>query len=296
MSPGTPIPLARFLRPAAGHAERRRALDAPTVLAVGAWDRTEFRLVRDGLDSARRWPTAATLADAVTSGGPPPEVVLLALPRPGRLGQEDIDRVRAAWPLARVVIVAGSWCEGELRSGRPPTGAVRLYWHEFGDWWRAACAAWARSEAPPWSEPLDDLRGGQTIAVTGAAAGNAAAGLTLAIHAADCGTFEATAASLAGCGWQCCWHHSGLAANDFAALLWNGGQLDERELGELAAFCAALSPRSTPVLVLLDYPRAEHIAAIRDAGAQGLLGKPYQAALVDQQLRRMLQESSAMGS
>ena len=64
------------------------------------------------------------------------DVIVVAQAYPGQFSGEALDRLARLAPLARVVVLLGSWCEGEVRSGRPWPGAIRVYWHQ----WPARCA------------------------------------------------------------------------------------------------------------------------------------------------------------
>ena len=64
----------------------------------------------------------------------PPELIVLVQLRPGQFTAEQVEAMRRAAPLARVVRVVGSWCEGEGRSAPPPAGCASVYWHQ----WHAA--------------------------------------------------------------------------------------------------------------------------------------------------------------
>ena len=50
---------------------------------------------------------------------------------PGQFSCEAIDRIRTRAPLARLVGLLGSWCEGEVRSGQPWPGTIRIYAHQW---------------------------------------------------------------------------------------------------------------------------------------------------------------------
>ncbi len=50
--------------------------------------------------------------------------------RPGQFTQASIEAVHTEIPLARLALVLGSWCEGELRSGFPLHGLERMFWYE----------------------------------------------------------------------------------------------------------------------------------------------------------------------
>ena len=108
------------------------------ILLVGDIHRTEFResascLKRSGVvEIAADVETArAALAQRRTA----PEVIVVAQSFPGQFSHGAIDRLRRAAPLARIVGLMGSWCEGEMRSGRPWPATARLYWHQ----WPAHC-------------------------------------------------------------------------------------------------------------------------------------------------------------
>ena len=59
------------------------------------------------------------------------DVIVVAEDRPGQYSEETIDRLRRLAPLARVVGLLGSWCEGESRTGRPWPASIRVYWHQW---------------------------------------------------------------------------------------------------------------------------------------------------------------------
>lgn len=276
----------------------------PPLVAVGPWDRGEFAALRAELDPNREWPTVATLSALIERlsssdvAATAAEIILLAQPTPGENHQPAIETLRMLAPLMRIVCVAGSWCEGELRTGRPPDGVVRLYWYEFSSWWRAVNEAAAAGRTPAWSEPLDDPRSGQQTPLSEAAAARSRASSDsprlLAVDAADFAVFETLAAVLAPFGWQCEWRprgrrHENSSAATFDAAIWDGGQLADREVAAFCTFAATIHAASpaAPVIALLDFPRVEHLAAVQNAGAAALLAKPYQLAQLVNELERL---------
>jgi hypothetical protein len=54
--------------------------------------------------------------------------ILILQSRPGQFTPEDVEHLHTAAPLARLVTLAGLWCEGEMRSGCPWPGVVRIPW------------------------------------------------------------------------------------------------------------------------------------------------------------------------
>lgn len=281
---------------------------APIAWGIGPWSRGEFAVLRTVLGDDADWPLLATLGDAVEAvdgHAAPPEVLLLAQPRPGFFEQSDAEAVGRVAPLTRLVVVAGTWCEGELRTGRPLPGTKRIYWYEFERWWRRGLEARTRGERPPWADPLQSeypprpLRrtaaGGASTAAMAAIEENAAgrsAGGTLqnciSVDIGDYESFETLRLALRPYGWRCIWQprhrpevwSSHRAAGDAAdaapvAGIWDGGQLSAAEVEQLSAFSSRLNEHAAPVIAMLDFPRAEHVAMAADAGAVRVMGKPF---------------------
>ena len=65
----------------------------------------------------------------------------------------DVEQLRRRVPLAGMVSLLGSWCEGETRTGRPVKGVLRTYWYDFPNWWRRQLALRAAGRCPDWARP-----------------------------------------------------------------------------------------------------------------------------------------------
>jgi AmiR/NasT family two-component response regulator len=73
--------------------------------------------------------------------------------------------------------------------------------------------------------------------------------------------------------------------------IWDGGQLDRDELTSLRAFCRRFRGAPTPVVALVDFPRPEHLAELREVGAAALVGKPCSLTSLIDEVERVLAES-----
>ena len=60
-----------------------------------------------------------------------PGTVVFGQPRRDFFDTAGIQRVAELLPMARLVSLEGSWCEGSARSGQPYEGLQRWYWHQF---------------------------------------------------------------------------------------------------------------------------------------------------------------------
>jgi hypothetical protein len=196
-----------------------------------------------------------------------PEAIILFQARPGSLSQSDIERLHRKAPLARLIVVAGSWCEGELRSGRPPQGVARLLWHQ-------------------WNERLPQELGivsGQRIAT--APRGRTLTSVDRLLHvAAGCATsqisrgqadvftsrrerFEALADFCSAAGFQATQRLPGSSAGCGAAICLADGwaSLPDR---------ADSDQPNPPVMLLLDWPRPDDLDRAEQLGVACVLGLP----------------------
>ena len=109
-----------------------------SILLLGDTDRTEFRAARavaGAYGAVSEFADVDSAAAALAEGAVVPDVIVVAQAFPGQFSHQPIDRLRRLAPLARVVGLMGSWCEGEMRTGSPWPAAVRTYWHQ----WTARC-------------------------------------------------------------------------------------------------------------------------------------------------------------
>jgi CheY-like chemotaxis protein len=258
---------------------------------VGAWRREEFALVRREIDSHSAWRQFESLPDAMEEVGEDvcPEVLLLAQARPNPVLARELEILSRRLPLARVVLVAGPWCEGEYRTGAPPLGVVRILWHELPAWWRVAAGAVGRGQAPPWAAPLDDLRAGAAIdgsTVEGATACDGASPRPILLASRSLEACEALKSALGPWGWEVdvCRSPAGEVgeARSYAAGVWEGGHFGPSESVDFRRFVERL--RGAPVIALLHAPRAAEWRTAKAAGAASILAKPFQASLLAAEL------------
>jgi len=261
----------------------KAAISQVSVLAVGDWQKREFVAVTSEICDIESWQSAANVEAAYQhclACDTPPELIVVAQSVVGEYLQSDIDRLSELAPLSRIVLVAGTWCEGELRTGSRLEGTLRLYWYEFSHWWSMAKQSLHAGLCPPWSQPLDNPQAGRYPS-SSQSRPNLPTGPVI-VEAADTSVFETIAAMLASVDVTTIRVKPGaqeqipadLPAN-LSAGIWDGGQLSKQELDRLTSFCKLLQPYDAKVVVLLDFPRVEHITQARAAGAATVLAKPY---------------------
>src|SRR3954468_6903276 len=132
---------ARHKRSAAGASPPAR----PQTLGVWVVGDTSVADFRDALsimrDDALVW----------THSSDAPELVVVAQSRPDSVSHAQYEQFQREAPLAGVLSLLGSWCEGETRTGKPWKGAHRVNWYEFAAWWRRQMRLRNAGRCPDWA-------------------------------------------------------------------------------------------------------------------------------------------------
>ncbi len=248
--------------------------DLPPVLFVGDCWHEEFRPAVGELRQRCRLasaPDAAAALEALREAELPPALVVLAQSRPGEFGAGEIDRLRAAAPLARFVGLLGSWCEGELRSGSPWPCVIRLYWHQ---WLRLLpeIAALEAGRSSAWSLPSTATEE-ERLLWAASRAWPGQRGLA-AIVSDDFATAQWLIDACRSRGLATVWTaNSQLGAVQGAEfVLWDVVSPDDSQ-SELARLTAAF-PQSK-IIALANFPRLDDERHWRSAGVAAVLAKPF---------------------
>src|SRR5206468_630467 len=140
--------------------------------------------------------------------------------------------LRRAAPLAGVVALLGSWCEGETRTGRPLSGVQRLYWYDFPAWWRRQLQLHAANRCPDWARPFSQL-----LPQSEPGHSRVHRGL-IVLRTSHRDNADALADALNSAGHSTVWQrYNRVRAQTRGALagIWDGGQLSDAEAADLGA-------------------------------------------------------------
>jgi CheY-like chemotaxis protein len=129
-----------------------------SVLVVGRPDEAQGLRIDTIREEIERYAVCEHVVDLpaavqLAGGSQPFQLIVLAQARPGQVSPASIDDLRRAAPLARVWRLLGSWCEGEARSGRPPEGCLRSYWHQWRERFARQATAAREGRCATWGLP-----------------------------------------------------------------------------------------------------------------------------------------------
>lgn len=208
--------------------------------------------------------------------------ILIAQSRRGSVSQTFINHCRRLFPETPVIVLLGSWCEGETRSGTPLQHVVRMYWHEWNGSYRALSARLAAQGMPlpgPSSKrPLEIVRQSEN---TGAVAAHAACEACLNVVAVSAMTlcqFETLEDPLRALGaapiWleQAAWRAA--TPEEVSAVILDCDGISPILRGRMELVCETLP--GSPIFLCLNFPRKDEIAELRQGfEIAGVISKPF---------------------
>jgi len=201
--------------------------------------------------------------------------IVLAQARDGGTRYFDMEALHAAAPLARLILLLGTWCEGDSRSSRSPAGVLRVYWHQFiaraerewlgnhedaGMWTLARTFIDNDQLLHTWRHPLPQRTG------------------LIAIHADSLITYECLAEMCGLGGWSTTWlaPRQPLHLQRTSILLWDISAAVVSDFHEWQTCHEQLHPRAS--IVLVGFPRQQDIQLLHEAGAAHVFAKPLVVA------------------
>ena len=268
----------------------------PVVWLVGDVDHPEFGVATALMQATAtlvRFADAAEVARDSIRSEARPDVIVWATSRPGINRARGVELLRGRAPLAGMVALLGSWCEGETRTGRPVSGVVRLFWYDFPNWWRRQIALLESGNCPDWAQPAtaeaNNLGTQKSLRIRGGFNG------LILLQTTCWETGDVLADVLRRRGYATAWNRPGghhASVRGAAAGIWEGRQLDEPEVIQLSAFCRRLAKDGAPVIALADFPRRDRCEVATRAGAAVVMGKPWLNADLLAALERLMHEQT----
>ena len=246
-----------------------------SILLLGDATRSEFRNARAGLE---QWGVGEffdvdSAAAALDEGRIAPDVILIAQAFPGQFSPEAVDRLRRLAPLARVVGLLGSWCEGEMRSGTPWPAAMRTYWHQWPTRCRREFERLIRGEPCGLALPVTATDEERALADAELLDDGESVGLVVI-----CSQSRDMWAWLSGAcrsrGFTTVWQRdaNAVCVEGATAAIFDATDLGPAECDQLRRMSAALQP--APVVALLSFPRIDQEQLALSSGATAVLSKP----------------------
>ena len=243
---------------------------------VGDRDTPEFAHVASRLPqlgACRVFDGLVSALAALRQTDDPPHVVVVVQTRPSEFRDSDLWAIYEAAPLARVCVIVGPWCEGEPRSGHPPAGVLRYYWHQWEPRLSDDIARLEQDRCPLWGMPLTAVDDERLLETAGEPALQGSGGL-IAVHTPSSELFDCLADACNIKGLSTVWlrPHDPHCVRGVAAIVWDAVMFSDEEQRCLRTLRERFS---APVLALLAYPRRHTERLAHAAGADAILARPF---------------------
>ncbi|MCG8585616.1 MAG: hypothetical protein MI757_12975 [Pirellulales bacterium] len=244
-------------------------------ILIGPSDWHEFREVRASLVAHTQLRLADNLDDAIEqlrAGATSPDLIVVAQIFPNHADRTRVHAIRRLAPLARVVTVLGSWCEGETRTGHPWPGVARMYWHQWPIGGESELLDLANARDVWWQLPNTASRDERFLIKRRDTEVSENGLIVLATSQRE--SFESLADACQSVGYDCIWYRASRPASvqGAAAIVWDASGLEQADQHELRRLHHAFA--DVPLIALLNYPRSETVEAAKLCGASLVLSKP----------------------
>ena len=203
------------------------------------------------------------------------QLIVLAQSRRNQVSQSMVDYLRSKTPGVPIVVLLGSWCEGENRSGQPLLGVTQVLWHQWDSRFERFCAQVNGGVKSDWHQPLtasvsDRVRG----FTPDSAIAEKLQGKKVLVSSEDSTTFE-TISGMLGI-YQCkgFWAEArGSVVSDVDAICVDGNGASEEFIDRIISLKSRFE--NVPVSVMLNFPRQQDLDALITVGVREVVSKPY---------------------
>jgi hypothetical protein len=259
-------------------------------LLIGNFAGREFAPVFAALSSYGSITSCANISIAmelIAVGEFKPDVIVVAQRRPGEFAAAAFEQLHRAAPLAPVLGIQGTWCEGETRTGDPWPGMLRTYWHAWLPRWVTQFDRLASGRLPVWGLPVTCTEDERLTSALGAAA--TMSPKLIAIHTRSHDMANMLSQACAREGHMPIWAdpRRPIQIVGAHAVIWDGtGEVLSELSGAVAQF------PSEPILALIDFPRLDEIETALRSGASAVVSVPFLLGDLFRQLELLITQTS----
>lgn len=264
------------------------------ILVIGDLQTPEFAAPLAELPTQARATFIGDMQGAhhwLSSGEHVPIVIALLQRYPGELQDSDLDELRRQAPLARMVVIAGSWCEGEKRSGHIPEGVERIYWHQWRDRIAASAAIFRAADTPGTLPPLTATEDDRVLA----AERRTYPPRCIVVISREREAAQSLVDACRHLGFDAEVETNSIAYAQTTAsaqadvLLWDANM---RAVVDPHQVEAIRRTRQMPVIALVGFPRIDVVERARAAGVHAVVSKPVMLPDLGEALARAAAEVS----
>lgn len=205
------------------------------------------------------------------------DLIVIAQSRRDQWSADEIEQIQATFTGTPVVGLMGSWCEGELRSGTPWPGVIRVYWHQWSGRYETFLNQIRDCGVTDWHAPKTSSVADR-ISIEKAHIPIATGIQCVGISAWTQTQHEMVADAIKEFGWQSRWVERSMLDGESSKLI-------SAICVEADGWSASLEQRvkwlrselpNAPMVLLLNYPREDDIKSAKSCGVSHVVSKPFE--------------------
>jgi len=243
----------------------------PKILITGDYWHPDF----SNLLNSRQFLTLIPI-DQIEFSNQSFDLVVIAQSLPNQFTAEAIEKIQIVFPFSPIIALAGSWCEGEMRTGVPWPGVHRVYWHQWQGRLDAFVDQLQRTGVTDWHWPRTATQGDLVLRRDPPQNVLKSKRRAVGLSATNAIQYEMLNDSITSLGWRCGWIETSLDQLDrldFDPVCIDTGAIDS-ELSSRIDWIKQQLPQSH-LIVVASYPRLDKIHRLLDQGVAQVVSKPY---------------------
>lgn len=205
------------------------------------------------------------------------QLIVLAQSRRDQISQATVDMLRTLVPDVPIVVMLGSWCEGQNRSGNPLVGVNLVPWHQWKSGFERFCTQIVEGMSPDWCQPLTSSRADRVRDYTpDPVLRELLLGKKILISTEDRATFETISDMLRVYDCISLWAEADSGSSELElpdAICIDGNGVSEEFEQRIGGFVEMFG--ELPAVALLNFPRQQDFATLSTMGVQEVVSKPY---------------------
>lgn len=263
------------------------------ILLTGDYWHPDFRLLIPGFRQPVTLVAFDRLADISPAGI---TLIIIAVSRREQFDLSSVETIQAKFANTPVVALVGSWCEGEPRSGTPWPGVTRVYWHQWLGRFESFSHQLQSTGITDWHLPPTTTVADRARARL-ARESQSHSDRLVGISAWTPTQYEMLADAAEHFGWRHCWVERAVwdaDAGDALSVICVDADSWTPELNNRVKWLRSEFP-VTPLIMLLNYPRASELDEILVAGVCSIVSKPFELDDLSSAINRAARQLRCLG-
>ena len=255
--------------------DQRNSRNDHHILFTGDFWHTDFQSIISSIDVPI---TLVPLEKSASVVDQKFDLIVIAQSRRDQFSSAEVEKIQTTFSNTPIVSLLGSWCEGETRSGTPYPGLIRVYWHQWQGRYQKFVSQLADANLTDWHAPATSSiadRISQGPFTNSVRSSSFTRPESIGISAWTDTAHEMLADAVGLCGWKSHWVERGIPdADQHSAIVIDAGSWTTAVENRINWLKSDFG--TTPMVLLLNYPREDELESIRQSGISSVISKPFE--------------------